>query len=997
MALTYIETVRLLMGDLDAGDNNFFSGEQWVHLFETNSYDDSNGDRQLNLVDVAQEALRIMSIYHADARPERSKKTDDRVDALGRWPNDIKALYLVDGQAAPTAIADNALTVHEAAATAARAALQAELDAHEASTHNTDPTARGTANVAQASIDLHELNHPTPDVSGDISAHDTAAPSHGSIRSKAQATETGLEGHIAAHPGAVVAGPPADGTVGRPKLTANLLADVDAHADQVDLDAAKADLANHEGSNHNIDTTARSEALAAQTLIAGHQVASAAHNTEIVARIATHAALPNVHHVPGAGGVTISSTAPGNTPGTPDAGDSGEVSDGGHDHGIEPGGGGGGALTAAAIQALEPGATNSNTEIPSVHDGDLGKISIANIHAYMASSVGLGPRINPGPSLETAGQVSAVNAAGDAYELIGIEGGGGPPVPYPTEDGELLVGQGGQWLAQFRPDQFLHVTELPPAVEGGAEFIYLDHTYALGGRRVDADIRFSRVGTFTGYSDPRLGTPAGTLSLPGPITRILMVADNTGLITRYNLVEFIDQESADRYDEIALGPDGNVPLYPLGEPFQHGHVWQRRFVHTEPIGSRLDTQYKVNLGREVDATFFYNDQSGVLYRNGFYELIEVVAGEWIYDAISSLRRVHTSGIGQPVTPPIRTGETYTDDIGRNYTGLVEVIEIDDSGDGTPNLFVNALYVRRPTGLEEILELGRGAWWWNRELGPSSFNQFILGESVSEIVPVDLVRNKNWHSVWVVIADAVTPASIEHIEAVAIRDHSIFLGGVASHNDALDEASLRVSQSDFDNGLRIFYGLAVGNTNQIPNQNTVGIFELKLYTQATITRTRQGIWVGPDATEQRVAELIEVHRAEPTAHQQPGGGGGGGGETRTVLYEGTTGLVANLTELPGSVLCPQVGDLEVYIEGLGGNRENSVAHMRMPAERLYLATAPAGGAGYNNNGTGREVIAMAMGANRAVIVSAPAATHNIAASAQNNDAAGNHFIRIVHIT
>ena len=562
-------------------------------------------------------------------------------------------------------------------------------------------------------------------------------------------------------------------------------------------------------------------------------------------------------------------------------------------------------LTAQAIQALSPGATNSNTEIPSAHDGDIGKISIANIHAYMASSVGLGPRINPGPSLARAGQVPAVNAAGDAYELITVGGGGGTvtviagpvdptaalegqlqwnpansrvevceneghlvaategtwdyianrddlaivfsraaiptpvvgeyvydegadhfyiwvvvgvdgmgnqvlgwrqvnpstalaasrrttgivaywlgdqvsdaaalaslgarfgshyvfaerdafylrndtirrletftaagtyvdnfewlpmqlPLPTPAEDGELLVARDGSWIAQFRPEQFPHVTELPPAVEGGPEFIYLDHTYALGGRRVDADIRFSRVGNFTGYSDPRLGTPAGTLSAPGPITRILMVADNTGLITRYNLVEFIDQESADRYDEIALGPDGNVPLYPLGEPFQHGHVWQRRFVSTEPIGSRLDTQYKVNLGREVDATFFYNDQTGVLYRNGFYELIEVVPGEWIYDAISSLRRVHTSGIGQPVTPPIRTGETYTDDIGRNYTGLVEVIEIDDSGDGTPEVFTNALYVRRPTGLEQILELGRGAWWWTGELGPGRFQPVHFG-------------------------------------------------------------------------------------------------------------------------------------------------------------------------------------------------------------------------------------------------------------------------------
>ena len=80
--------------------------------------------------------------------------------------------------------------------------------------------------------------------------------------------------------------------------------------------------------------------------------------------------------------------------------------------------GGGGGLTAAAIAALSAGATNSNTEIPSAHEGDLGKISIANIHAYMESSVGLGPRINPGPSLARAGQVPAVNAAGDAYELV---------------------------------------------------------------------------------------------------------------------------------------------------------------------------------------------------------------------------------------------------------------------------------------------------------------------------------------------------------------------------------------------------------------------------------------------------------------------------------------------------------------------------------------------------------------------------------------------------
>ena len=72
---------------------------------------------------------------------------------------------------------------------------------------------------------------------GPIATHDAAAPSHGAIRARAQANEDGLEGHIAQHPGAVVAGPPPDNSVGRAKLTANLLADVDAHADQADLDA----------------------------------------------------------------------------------------------------------------------------------------------------------------------------------------------------------------------------------------------------------------------------------------------------------------------------------------------------------------------------------------------------------------------------------------------------------------------------------------------------------------------------------------------------------------------------------------------------------------------------------------------------------------------------------------------------------------------------------------------------------------------------------------
>ena len=426
-----------------------------------------------------------------------------------------------------------------------------------------------------------------------------------------------------------------------------------------------------------------------------------------------------------------------------------------------------------------------------------------------------------------------------------------PPVPRPVSDGDSLVGHDGDWVSQPIPIPYEIVTELPTAMAGADKLVYLVHDYAIGGLRQDANIRFSRVGGFTGYSDPRLGTPVGTLSEPGPIVSILVIADNDGLITRYDVVRFIDQESAVKHDEIALGPDGNVPLYTLGEPYQHGHVWERRFIGTEPQGLRLDTQYKVNLGRTVDATFFFTDGSGIVYRNSFYELIEIVPGEFIYDAISSLRRVHTSGIGEPTTPPIRTGEDYTDDLGRKYVGLVEIVETDDSADGTPVLHGSALYVRKPAGLQEVLDVGTGAWWWQDELGVGKFNQFESDTLAS------LVRNKNWNGIWTLVADTVTPASVQHVEAVAIRDHSIFLGGFATHAEALSDAALRVSQSEFTGGLRIFYGKAIGNEDTIPNADTRGIYELTAYTAAVIMRTRQGIWVGPLATEARVQELIEA--------------------------------------------------------------------------------------------------------------------------------------------
>ena len=224
MALTYIETVRLLMGDLDEGDNNAFTGDQWAHLFESLSYEDSEGDSKVSLLDVAIAALRTISVYHVDSRPERSKAVNDRASQLSRWHKDVRDSYVVDGSESPNYIPINAVDVHNMADDS-HADLRAAIDAAVAGegvdlsnyATNTalgaETTAREAADVAEATaraqgdtandaaLTAHEATTHGGDVDGPIAAHDAAAPSHGAIRAKAQTTEDGLASHIANHPG----------------------------------------------------------------------------------------------------------------------------------------------------------------------------------------------------------------------------------------------------------------------------------------------------------------------------------------------------------------------------------------------------------------------------------------------------------------------------------------------------------------------------------------------------------------------------------------------------------------------------------------------------------------------------------------------------------------------------------------------------------------------------------------------------------------------------
>ena len=120
-----------------------------------------------------------------------------------------------------------------------------------------------------------------------------------------------------------------------------------------------------------------------------------------------------------------------------------------------------------------------------------------------------------------------------------------------------------------------------------------------------------------------------------------------------------------------------------------------------------------------------------------------------------------------------------------------------------------------------------------------------------------------------------------------------------------------------------------------------------------------------------------------------------GTPPTVLYDGTTTLAEGSAKLPGEIVCPQTGLLEIYLEATAGNRSNSAGYMKAPAARVYAANA-AIGATYANNGTTNNIMAIPLGANRAAHISANATDHHIAMGSPDAGSAGDYYVRIAHV-
>ena len=115
------------------------------------------------------------------------------------------------------------------------------------------------------------------------------------------------------------------------------------------------------------------------------------------------------------------------------------------------------------------------------------------------------------------------------------------------------------------------------------------------------------------------------------------------------------------------------------------------------------------------------------------------------------------------------------------------------------------------------------------------------------------------------------------------------------------------------------------------------------------------------------------------------------ETRSELFNATQAVTGNLALLAGDIVCPQTGDLEIYAESQTGDRRGGVAHIRMPAARLYAAQDAIGTADSPSD-TGQRTLGV--GANRLISFSAESNDHYLTVAAQS---VGTYLIRVIHVS
>ena len=393
------------------------------------------------------------------------------------------------------------------------------------------------------------------------------------------------------------------------------------------------------------------------------------------------------------------------------------------------------------------------------------------------------------------------------------------------------------------PRDFERVPTLPEATATSEDLVFLTHKNSRG-TRADAvlTVGFDPDSSIVGFSSGELRPEFGSLTIASPIVEIL----GFGSTADYFL-ESIYTFDEPLIDELAEMWIAGV-MYTLSEKqvSPNGQLFSKRIINYPESLAAATLAINYRRTEDFDSTFYYTDGSLGEDERGLYQKETDGSGGLLYERLSSPRVEHIDGVGAPATTPRRAGTIYIDDIGTLYASFGQHRILLTAAGGSSMAWnpndetVGDYYVPAPVDFAELLAMGgNGAFYWVREVGIANFPQF----QGPDLTDRDLVNT--WLDVWNYII------SVENSTATrAIRD-SVFLGGFASLEDALDEMDARLggTPADLDN-IRYYYG------DQVAQGDTTRLRQIITFTPGAALRVEDFGWQGPFTTAKDVRNAID---------------------------------------------------------------------------------------------------------------------------------------------
>ena len=449
-------------------------------------------------------------------------------------------------------------------------------------------------------------------------------------------------------------------------------------------------------------------------------------------------------------------------------------------------------------------------------------------------------------------------------------------------------------------DDIERVGSLPAATATSADLVFLTHTHTVGARDdATVTIGFAPNSSVAGYSDGEVNAALGSVDAASPLVELFGIGDATDYLVE--TIYSFNRSWIEEFDNIYLAGTS----YALGPVIDvSGGVLFFRRIISYPENLSAAT-LALNFER-TDGTFYFTDGATSSTEEGLYQKVDDGQGGLLYDRLTSRGFLHRDGVGAPIDPPVRAGEAYMDDLGRQWNAAGQVhISITDPTGTTQTVAAadfGSQYVPDPSGYGDLMTRGgEGAWYVERY--NNNFPQ-IQGTAVA-----DIVLSNTFRGVYYWIVANVTGANTATNRFY--RDNTTFLGSFHRLQDALNELQLVLQGEAFP---AVTTHLYLWSDSTVTATGVSRIKRILTFAAGDARRSDDFHWVGPigGADDQTAGEVpvdatqfsgnldtgdTDVQAALDTIDGLSLGGGGGGGTDDQTAARYRSMLPASLRTWP----------------------------------------------------------------------------------------------------